>query len=1326
MKTGERRTGRTGLRIAAVLAAAAVTVQSAPLSAWAEETAAGAMTENPQTGGETLVWEPIPEEAAAGADSAEPTEDSGADMRAAEEEFGPVPEGALHIRDESDFLAFAENCRLDRYSDGLTVVLDSDIALEAESWPVASFGGTFDGRGHTISGFTQTGPQGYTGLFSTVRQTGTVRNLRVIVQIEPSGIQTRLGGIAGTNYGRIENCAVSGRISAHAEAGGIAGRNMQSGEIRSCVFEGTVQGDVYTGGIAGYNEGVIISCANRGLVNTEYQDVPHTAEQVSSTLENILLTGKLNTPENTDVRMDTGGIAGISSGIITSCSNERVVGYDYVGYNTGGIVGRSSGFIRDCVNTGKVLGRKDVGGIAGQLQPFLQLDFTGSVLGELDEALDTLQSRVGSALNSASGYSADTNARLSTLSVLAGTARDDVRQLSDEAADTADSAAARANSASSVLQDAFGILSGVVSQVTAYTAEVKEKADRFGKALDAFMDEAQLTESERAELKAAFQRFSGGLDQVSSSAQKLGELIASGPEIPADSREAVNEAYRGIKDGYSEMEDAAAEITGLLEAKGLSPAAGADAMDYSFFRDAEAVRAAAEEMNRAIAEKSGPLAPVGERTGNDAQESGQAGESAGDEPGTGELTGVIAAVEAAQRLIDGIVSGEGEKPSLRGEMEEFFQSRSDAGDPLSEEDKAQISGDVARIEAASKAVDEDLETLKEIRDRGLQDEDAVRAWEDEVIPVLSDLTGQLGGIAEAYRDLNSVVSGYAGRFPGGQLPGIGEAFGELAAKASAFPAIGNDLAGVLDSLAGLDLRLSGVSAQAREAGNELYDTLGGMLNEVNGLNNSIHADTSAAIGDLRGITDQFSVIFDILEKLARQQLGSDEDGDDEDSRFEDVSEEEIGKASQGRTSECVNEGEISADSHAGGIAGTIGIEYDLDPEQDIQTMGKGSLNYIFRARGIIDRSENRGRILSRGSYCGGIAGNMEMGVISECINRGEVVCRGDYAGGIAGFSAASIRNSSERSDVSGVRYVGGIAGYGTRIAGTAAMVNITGAEQFSGAVAGWVKDLDFESLNSNIYYSDTAYGINGVSYTGMAEPVAYARLREESQGAELFTDLELDFTVDGEAVSTLWCRYGDSIPEESIPPVPERTGFIGRWSRSDYSYITKNEVIIAEYTRIVTMISSGERRQGGMPVLLAEGSFDEGEEIALYGELTEAGELERWHAVIPEEVPDKVRTEPEEEGGENETGGASHRLRFLPGGDWGEFSVCIFEDGVKTPVELTRNGRYYCFESPLAQFSFTVEPAERKKGKPGAAAAGTCLAAAAVLYFRKRGRRGNH
>ena len=214
--------------------------------------------------------------------------------------------------------------------------------------------------------------------------------------------------------------------------------------------------------------------------------------------------------------------------------------------------------------------------------------------------------------------------------------------------------------------------------------------------------------------------------------------------------------------------------------------------------------------------------------------------------------------------------------------------------------------------------------------------------------------------------------------------------------------------------------------------------------------------------------------------------------------------------------------------------------------------------------------------------------------------------------------------------------------------------------------------------------------------------------------------------ADGEAVSTLWCRYGDSIPEESIPPVPERTGFIGRWSRSDYSCITKNEVIIAEYTRIVTMISSGERRQGGMPVLLAEGSFDEGEEIALYGELTEAGELERWHAVIPEEVPDKVRTEPEEEGGENETGGASHRLRFLPGGDWGEFSVCIFEDGVKTPVELTRNGRYYCFESPLAQFSFTVEPAERKKGKPGAAAAGTCLAAAAVLYFRKRGRRGNH
>ena len=60
---------------------------------------------------------------------------------------------------------------------------------------------------------------------------------------------------------------------------------------------------------------------------------------------------KLSTTENT---VDTGGIAGLSTGIVQSCVNEGTIGYEHVGYNVGGIVGRQSGYVYACANKGKI------------------------------------------------------------------------------------------------------------------------------------------------------------------------------------------------------------------------------------------------------------------------------------------------------------------------------------------------------------------------------------------------------------------------------------------------------------------------------------------------------------------------------------------------------------------------------------------------------------------------------------------------------------------------------------------------------------------------------------------------------------------------------------------------------------------------------------------------------------------------------------------------------------------------------------------------------------------------------------------------------------
>ena len=71
------------------------------------------------------------------------------------EETEEQPEIAVvefKITTAEDFVAFAENCRLDSYSQNLAVTLEKDIDLSGVSFEsVPIFSGSFDGGGHTIT-----------------------------------------------------------------------------------------------------------------------------------------------------------------------------------------------------------------------------------------------------------------------------------------------------------------------------------------------------------------------------------------------------------------------------------------------------------------------------------------------------------------------------------------------------------------------------------------------------------------------------------------------------------------------------------------------------------------------------------------------------------------------------------------------------------------------------------------------------------------------------------------------------------------------------------------------------------------------------------------------------------------------------------------------------------------------------------------------------------------------------------------------------------------------------------------------------------------------
>ena len=139
---------------------------------------------------------------------------------------------------------------------------DIDITLTGEWTPIGTesqpYTGTFDGNGKTIRGLKidKSGTDDV-GLIGCLGSGGKVQNV-TLTNISVSGANC-VGGIAGQNYGTVENCSVNGTVTGKGftDTGGIAGSNY--GTISGCSAEGTVMGSVNVGGIAGGSYlGVII------------------------------------------------------------------------------------------------------------------------------------------------------------------------------------------------------------------------------------------------------------------------------------------------------------------------------------------------------------------------------------------------------------------------------------------------------------------------------------------------------------------------------------------------------------------------------------------------------------------------------------------------------------------------------------------------------------------------------------------------------------------------------------------------------------------------------------------------------------------------------------------------------------------------------------------------------------------------------------------------------------------------------------------------------------------------------------------------------------
>lgn len=307
----------------------------------------------------------------------------------------------IRISEVEQLLELAENCAYDAWSRDKRVLLEADLDLNGVELMIPVFGGIFDGQGHVIRGLEIRQEGSQMGLFRYMQQGAVIQNLTVEeAKVLPQGSGCQTGILVGRCYGSIVGCQVSGVLEGEEEIGGIAGVNEESGEIRNCVAEVTVVGNRRTGGIAGSNHGTINNCTNRGSINIYTNEMIYDLEDF--TVENL---EEASSSTQLDAHMDTGGIAGFSDGKIYYSTNAGTVGYAHVGYNTGGVVGRlHQGYIQNCTNTGHVLGRKDVGGIAGQMEPFMEIEYIDGKLDELDREMDIFLDMLESSHEHLSGY----------------------------------------------------------------------------------------------------------------------------------------------------------------------------------------------------------------------------------------------------------------------------------------------------------------------------------------------------------------------------------------------------------------------------------------------------------------------------------------------------------------------------------------------------------------------------------------------------------------------------------------------------------------------------------------------------------------------------------------------------------------------------------------------------------------------------------------------------------------------------------------------------------------------------------------------------------
>ena len=1095
----------------------------------------------------------------------------------------------ITISGVEDLAELAGRCVLDTNSRDFEVVLTKDITLTGISFtPIPYFSGIFDGQGHTIRGIAILSDGSSQGFMRFVGEGAVIRNLNVEGRIEPDGEAQNIGGIAGSNAGTILNCSFRGSVRAKENGGSIAGINEESGLIAGCSFEGKVTAQHRAGGIAGLNCGSILSCTSLGEVNTGYIE---TDAETKSTLAADLAgissfdVSSVSQEDFVDI-MDVGGIAGYSSGTVSECRNAGKVGYAHTGYNVGGIAGRSSGFTADCTNEADVLGRKDVGGILGQLEPESIWQYSRSrtqelksQLNQLNALLDTLASDVSDSsgairddIASASGY-ADSTIR--DLQVITDDVSGDIEKSSSAFSEAvAQLEAAVDENDAEALKNALAQLAQEVSGTELLRRPVNVTVQK-----DTQSDLSTLLDAREANWWKKLDQYLNSREQ--SSGQRIVPNVQPQPDAQSqpgvqpqpDVQSQPDELFQ--PDGQPQPDSTGSDAPAPADPEYTDPDPGVPEPD-----DSQVVIP-----DPGIFEESVPVPDDGAFSSDPSgpDDGAFSSDPAWQDASMADIPQDIPQ-DTPQDISQDIFQGMSQDIS-----QEIPQDTGDGEAFVPDDGQAVLVAEDSTMTGA-----EDGSIQEDGGDSGLIVEETDGDG-SSVLNIEADRnrTYSLGenDLVDSSRDTSAQVSVDA------NLP-------DTSRLRTLLQTVLTDSSMLLDpaALSNAMTVLKGLEMTPPDTGS-FYDNFQNLSSSVVPIADDARSLAGKAAEDVDAITDQLDAIIETFFSLA--------DSVSLDDRYveTDVSLQDPYQSDSSSVDSCKNTGEVNGDTNAGGIAGCIGFENQIDAEGVLDVskyLLKDARYTIFAAeRGCY----NKGSVTAKKEAAGGITGSMEFGIITDCVNTGAVsVETGDFCGGICGTSRGAITKCCAGSLLTGGAYTGGIAGRGTTLSDCISYSYVDSRREYRGAVAGCA-----DGTVSGCWYVDYGTGgIDNVGYTGVAQPMPHVSGqtgRVDGSGTSGSADAEAGYADADSLLTGNVCRItflvGDEVYREvdvpfggalkELPEVPNRGDDYWVWDEFDREHVFRSRNVTGAYHRATTTLSSG----GDVPDYLAEGVFYEGQELTV-------------------------------------------------------------------------------------------------------------------------------